>query len=630
MPDRTRSAPTPSAPTPSDAVPPRWDTSSLFPSPGSREFQSSHEALVADLARLTALYDRHDVRARDGGADRPADAGEVAAFEEVVAATNDLLERVRLVGAYLHAFTTTDATDDEAAGLQVQLQTELTDLVRLTKRFDAWVASLGPDELVARSAVAAEHRFPLERSTRAAAHQMSEVEESLAADLRLSGSLAWSRLHRDITSRLTADVEQIDGTVRTLPMSVVRGMATHPEPVVRRASYEAEQRAWKTVSVALAAAINGAKGEAVILNRRRGWNDALEPSLLANAVDRQTLEAMHTAVTESLPDFRRYLRAKALLLGHDGALPWWDLLAPVGHPGASAFSWDDALQRVDQSFGSYSASLAGLVRRATTERWIDAEPREGKVGGAFCMPVRDSESRVLLNFDGSFDSVQTLAHELGHAYHNSNLAGRSPLQRQTPMALAETASIFCETIVVEQGLAGAEPAERLVLLDTDLQGATQVVVDIHSRFLFETELCRKREQRTLSVDELSSLMLDCQRAAYGDVVEPLHPWMWAVKAHYFTAFYNWPYTFGLLFGIGLYARYRTAPDEFRSGYDDLLASTGLGDAATLAARFGIDVRSPEFWSTSLDVLRGRIEEVERMAGGTVDHPVDREAGPDER
>jgi oligoendopeptidase F len=213
--------------------------------------------------------------------------------------------------------------------------------------------------------------------------------------------------------------------------------------------------------------------------------------------------------------------------------------------------------------------------------------------------------------------VQTLAHELGHAYHNTNLGERTPLQRQTPMALAETASIFCETILVETALATTPPEGRLGLLDTDLQGACQVVVDIHSRFLFESDLYERRARQALSVTELNELMLDAQLRAYGQGLDPdaRHPYMWAVKGHYFTPFYNWPYTFGLLFGIGLYARYREDPDRFRSGYDDLLSSTGLEDAAGLASRFGIDVRSTGFWSSSLDVLRSRIEAFCGLADG---------------
>jgi oligoendopeptidase F len=263
------------------------------------------------------------------------------------------------------------------------------------------------------------------------------------------------------------------------------------------------------------------------------------------------------------------------------------------------------------------AIQAALAERAFTERWVDAEIRDGKRGGAYCMSVTADVSRVMMNFDGSLDSVTTLAHELGHAFHNVALADRTPIQRRTPMALAETASIFCETLLFEQSAAKVEEAgERAALLDVYLGGANQVVVDIHSRYLFESELCRRRRRTAVSVPDLNTIMLDAQEAAYGDGLDPehRHQYMWAVKPHYFTPFYNWPYTFGLLFGIGLYARYTEDPEGFRAGYTDLLAATGMADAAELTARFGFDVRDRAFWSSSLAVITRHIDDFERLAG----------------
>jgi oligoendopeptidase F len=324
---------------------------------------------------------------------------------------------------------------------------------------------------------------------------------------------------------------------------------------------------------------------------------------------------MTSAVVDALADFRRYFHAKAGWLGHAGGLPWWDLFAPVGN--AAPVAWHNAAALVRSSFGGYSERLRELADRAFAEQWIDAEIRDGKRSGAYCAGVEDDVSRVMMNFDGSNDSVSTLAHELGHAYHNVALADRTPLQKRTPMALAETASIFCETLMFQTAFAATDdPAARLSLLDTHLVGAAQVVVDIHSRFLFESELCRRRRRTVMSPNELSAMMLDAQDVAYGDGLDPSrrHPYMWAVKAHYFTPFYNWPYTYGLLFGIGLFARYTGDPDGFRAGYDDLLASTGMADAAMLAARFDIDVRSRAFWDTSLDTLRRHIDEYVTLTG----------------
>jgi oligoendopeptidase F len=279
------------------------------------------------------------------------------------------------------------------------------------------------------------------------------------------------------------------------------------------------------------------------------------------------------------------------------------------------YAWPDAEAFIHTQFGRYSERMAAFAEHSFREGWIDAEPRPGKEGGAFCTSVRPGESRVLMNYDFSFNSVSTLAHELGHAYHNLNLAERTPLQCDTPSTLAETASIFCETLSLEAALAEAAGAERLALLEASLQRDLLVVVDIHSRFLFEKAVFERRAHRELTPRELDELMLSAQRETYGDGLDRdlLHSKMWAVKGHYYgPTFYNYPYTFGLLFGLGLYSHYTKDPERFRVGYDALLSSTGLADAATLAARFGIDIHGLSFWRSSLDVIRARVAEFESL------------------
>jgi len=588
---------------------PHWDLTPFFPGLDSREFLGLNEEVASEVGRLQRRFDELGVR---GGDPIALDDAVVATADEVVESFNRLLSNMRRIGSYLYGHTSTDARNGDAAGALSRYQASVAPFATLDGRFDAWLARLDLAELTTRSTVAADHAYALQRGADAAKHQMTEEQEDLAAELSLTGGRAWAKLHGDLTARLTATV---DGEV--LPMSMVRGLATDPDPARREAAFHAELEAWETVTVPLSTALNAFKGEANVLNRRRGWTDSLDPALENNGVSREILAAMQGAVVESLPHWHRYLRAKARLMGHDGGLPWWDLIAPVGTP--KRFAWPEATAAIRSAFSGYSGRLAGLVDRAVDEAWIDAEPRGGKVGGAYCMSVTDGVSRVLCNFDGSFDSVQTLAHELGHAYHNVNLGERTPMQRSTPMALAETASIFCETIMVQAGLAATtdDADGRLALLDGDLSGACQVVVDIHSRFLFERALSAEREQGVVSVDRLRELMLDAQAEAYGDGVDPQwrHPDMWAVKGHYFTAYYNWPYTFGLLFGIGLYAEFQRDPDHFRAGYDDLLSATGLGDAATLAARFGIDVADRSFWAASLQVLVDRIDEFESAVDG---------------
>ncbi len=588
---------------------PRWDLNGLFPALDDRRFRAAMEEVTAGIDRMVARYDELGI-----DADAPHLAPEEAAAHaaSIIEATNALQSTIRPVTAYLHARITTDAFDDEAAAANGSLQTALVPLAALAPRWEGWLRTQEPGRFASLLPITDDHRHALDRAAAGAAHRMSAPEEHLAAELRPSGSAAWAKLHRDVTAGILVAADLPDGTV-TLPMSAIRGLATHADADVRRRAYDAELAAWRAHEVPLAAALNGAIGERVVLNRRRGWGSDLDAALFANAVDRATLDAMHEAVGDALPHFRRYLRAKAAALGRPGrALPWPDLLAPVGAQGGR-LPWDVAVARVRDAFAGYAPSLRDLADRAVSEAWIDAEARPGKVDGAYCLSVRPGESRVLMNFDGSTKSVQTLAHELGHAFHGLQLAERTPLQKATPMALAETASIFCETLLLDSLLRSVpadDPAARLAILDTDLQGATQIVVDIHSRFLFESALGQRRRARSLTPTELCDLMLDAQGTAYADGLDPevRHPYMWAVKGHYFTPFYNWPYTFGLLFGLGLFARYRDDADRFRRGYDDLLSRTGMADAVALAAAFGIDLHQPTFWAASLEVIRARVDD----------------------
>ena len=590
-----------------EPTPPRWDLTWISESLNSPKFTEREEAVGAQVARLQAHFDHNDIRAGDPLGNNEASAELLA---ETIDLLNSLIAEVREVRAAVAGMVSQDATDDLAATIGDRLRRTLTTPLNiLATRFDAFTARVDPEELALLNPTIADHLYPLNRSTTAARHQMSEAEESLAAELALTGGTAWVRLHGDIYGRLAGTMGTSSRAGETLPVTQLRALATDPDSEVRRAAFEAELDAWKSNSVSFAAALNSQKGETITLNRRRGWPDDLAPALFDNAIDATTLDAMTAEVAASLPDFRRYISTKAHVLGHaDGRLPWWDLLAPAEGAGSGETTWPEAIDRLGAAFATYAKPLERLAKKATDESWIDAEPRAGKAGGAFCMPIRGADSRILLTFDGSADAVQTLAHELGHAYHNSVLSDRTWMQRSTPRCLAETASIFCETLVVQSLIATAQGPERLALLETDLQGATQVVVDIHSRFLFETELYNRRAHDTLSVDEFCELMTRCQRSAYGEVVDPLHPWMWAVKAHYFTPYYNFPYTFGLLFGLGLYAQYQLDPEGFRQGYDDLLGATGLSDAATLASRFDIDITDRSFWKSSLDVLRSRIDD----------------------
>ncbi len=600
---------------------PHWDLSNVYPGLDSPQFQQAVDDLNRQADALEAYLDQHRItRATNGAAAHLAPLGAEAfttLVNGVIERTNALLILGGTLNAYVRSFVSTDSFNTGARRWLSQLEQIMVRIRRGQVRFQGWLgqyAALLPEAL-AQPGPAAEHAFFLHELAEQSRHLMSEPEESLAAELSLSGASAWSKLQGTVTSQLTVPFEH-NGHTQTLPVTALQNIMWHdPDPAVRRRAYEAELAAWQSAREPLAAALNGVKGAVVTLSQRRGYTDPLHEALTDSRLDRDTLDTMLGAMRESFPMFRRYLQAKARRLGQP-ALPWWDVHAPVvAHDqGERHFTFSEAQAFILEQFGRFAPSLSGLAQRAFTERWIDAEPRAGKRGGAFCMGLPAvKESRVLCNFDGSLDQLFTIAHELGHAYHNHCLRDKHPLQRVTPMTLAETASTFCETLVTDAALAAAAtPQEELSILETFLIGTTQVVVDITSRFLFEQEVFQRRAQAELSADDFCEIMLRCQQATYGDGLDPryLHPYMWTWKPHYYRSelsFYNYPYAFGLLFGIGLYAVYQQRGPAFVADYEALLASTGEAAPVDLAARFGIDIRQPEFWQASLALIGQRID-----------------------
>lgn len=589
---------------------PRWDLTAAFPSLESAEFEAGFRSLASRLDELERLFDAE-------GVGLPAEdtaATSVEAFDRVINELNAVLEANDMMDSYLFGFVSADSRNDLAQARTSELEIVGIQLSKLQTRFAAWVGTLDVEGLIADSEVAAAHAFPLRKTKQSAMHLMSPAEEALAAELDPSSGSAWVKLHGNLTSQIEVPIE-LDGEEQRLPMSEIRNLAAAPDRDTRRRAFEAELRAWEAAAGPLAAALNGIKGQVNTLTAKRGWNEPLDLALFDNNIDRTMLDALLAAARESFPDFRRYLRLKANAIGVP-ALAWYDLLAPVGE-SERTWQWPEATTFVAEQFGAYSDRMRALAQRAYDERWIDAGPRPGKVGGAFCMALVPGESRILTNFSSTYDGVQTLAHELGHAYHELNEARHTALQRDTPMVLAETASIFCETIVREAALVDAKPREQLFILEQSLQGSCGVVVDIISRFDFERRVFGARRERELSIAELNRFMLDAQRGTYGDGLDQahLHPYMWAVKGHYYdqhSSYYNYPYLFGLLFGLGLYVRYREEPEPFRQQYDDLLSWTGRASAAKLGERFGIDLSSVDFWRSSLDFVRADIDRFERL------------------
>jgi pepF/M3 family oligoendopeptidase len=590
--------------------PPRWDVSNIYPGLESPEFVAAIESLSSQAGRIENLFQEQVASA---GSDTAVP--ELASLVgEVISRFNEALELAGTIRAYIYAFVSTDSRDYLARKRFSEFQQLAVRLEKAGIQFQVWVGKLTPvlEQIIQADPTAREHAFFLRETAEQSRYLMSEAEESLAADLSLSGASGWSKLQGTLTSQLTVDFE-LEGEVKKLPLPALINLHSHPNEEVRRHAYEAELESLATLAEPLSACMNGVKGTAITLNERRGREDALHSAIDNARIDRPTLEAMIGAMEASLPTFWKYYQKKAERLGKE-LLPWWDIYAPVGSTSKD-LSYAEARQFILDNFEAFTPDLAEFAQMAFDRNWIDAEQREGKRGGAFCMGVPGvKESRILSNFDGSLDQVSTIAHELGHGYHNycAYRAGKRMLQQETPMTMAETASIMCETVVMQAVLEEtSSPEDELAILETMLIGDAQVIVDIYSRFLFEKEVFERRAQAELSADDLCAIMEKAQKAAYGEGIDEryLHKYMWTWKPHYYfthISFYNFPYAFGLLFGTGLYAIFRERGESFIPDYQQLLASTGEGVAADLAARFGINIRERKFWEDSLNVIAERI------------------------
>ena len=596
---------------------PHWDLDSLFPGPESPSFLRAWDQVAKSIDEIQTFFDQKGI----GGASPPPAGEEVAVVAWVLEHLNAVLTRYMTINAYLYGLITENTANESAQGKWSELQPKRVQLHVLERRLTAWLGQIDLDRVIEESEISAEHAYFLARSRDESAHLMPPEMEALAARLAVTGSSAWGKLHADVTSQIQVDCE-LHGERSTYPMTAIRNMAFDPDPEVRQAAYRAELEAWRTWQVPLAGALNSIKGEVNAVDNERHWSSALDRALFENHIDRKALEAMRSATEAAFPHFRRYLKIKARLLGRQ-QLPWSDLFAP---PPGEPPSWSFAESRefIRDQFSAFSPRLGLLAERAFNERWIDAEPRPGKVGGGFCMRVRGDESRILVNFAPNYDGMSTIAHELGHAYHNLDKAHRTMIQGETPMTLAETASTFCETIVQKAALDQVGPSEQIHILEAVLQGHCQLVVDIASRILFEEEIFERRAVRDLSAQEFCEVMTRAQMATYGEALDPdqLHPYMWAVKPHYYDAegsFYNFPYTFGFLFSLGLYARYQSAPKDFSLRYDDLLSRTGMRSAADLALEFGVDVADESFWRESLLVVQEDIERFEALVESGQQH-----------
>lgn len=566
-----------------------WTLEDLYPSFESQEFKQDVEAYKALKGKFESLPLEDSIEGI---------TQVVKLLEESTVLTGRLYN-------YIHLTLATDTTHETATQVEVQLAGVSADLQATYAKVSKFLGTIQTD--ITTDPFLAEYRYYFEEAKKDATHLLSDELEEVLAKMSISGGKAWSQLFDFMWSSAQGEYK---GEVVTL--SEIRGKAYDSDAEVRKSAYEAELKMYDAIKEPIAFSLNHIKKEVLTTSQLRGFESPLAHTLEASRMSRETLDALLEAIREYLPNFRKYLRHKAALLGHENGLPFYDLFAPVGN-SSRTFTVEESKDYLIENFKTFSADLAEMTEEFFDKHYIDFYPRKGKVGGAFCanLPMI-KQSRVLTNFTGSLSDVVTLAHELGHAYHGLHIENHRPLNQDYSMPVAETASTFNENIIMNTAIKEASDEEKIALIESQLQDTTQIIVDIYSRYLFESAVFENREQSFMFSKDLEEMMLSSQKEAYGDGLDQsyLHPYMWACKPHYYStglSFYNFPYAFGGLFSKGLYAIYQEQPEGFVEKYQELLRATTVSSVEDTAKVLGVDVSTPEFWKKALAEVAESIE-----------------------
>jgi len=593
---------------------PRWDMTNVYPGLDSAEFKEDRQKLGQMLVGLQRFVEEHHINPSSSlMSEDPKEIGAVCAAFLKDFNTASMLGITMLI--YLESLTNTDMFNEESKKAYSDMRSLIVNLDHLENvLFKGWIGMVGAmlPEIIDSHPLTKEHSFYLTEGAQLSKYMMSTEEEKLAGELSLNGSSAWYDLSQEVKSKLTWVVKDEQDQETVMTFGKIDGLREHHEEKMRRRGYEALTESLGSVEHVLAAALNGIKGTQLIEANHRNREDGLHDALDKSRIDRESLNAMWEAVKNTFPALRKFYLIKAKRLGKE-AIPFWDVKAPTSKI-TTQYTYPQAQKFVLENFSTFSDELAGLAKKAFDLNWVDVGPRKGKVGGAYdtALPGVD-ESRILLNYEENLDWVFTLAHELGHAFHDHCMKGKTIYQRRYPMTLAETASIMCETIVTNAAIQQAKTKdEELGILEASLNSALISIVDMYAAYIFEVEVFDRRAKGKLSAKDFCDLEDWSRAEAYGSALDENYrfQYSWARRPHLFLnelAFYNFPYTFGLLLGTGLYAVYQERGKDFVPQYIEFLSSAGMGTAADLAARFDMDLHSPTFWQGGLDVIVQRIE-----------------------
>lgn len=567
-----------------------WSLKEIYPSFESEEFQRDFERFSNFREVFNGLTLEDNLESIKAA---------ISALEEFSVLSSRL-------GNYINLTLTANTTDETANKYRTLFGNAYAALNSAYTKVYKFIGSVETD--ITADENLKDYEFYFAEAKQQYKHLLSDELEDVIAKFSISGGDGWEQLFEAMTSGVEGEFKG-----EKVTLSEIRNMAYDADAAVRKEAYETELKMYDTIKEPIAFALNNIKQQVLTETSLRGFESPLAQTLEASRMSRQTLDALLEAIREYLPQFRAYLKHKASLLGHENGLPFYDLFAPIGE-SSRRFTIEESKEFLLENFKGFSEDLADMTKEAYENNYIDFLPRKGKVGGAFCSNLPFiKQSRILTNFSGSLSDVVTIAHELGHAYHGLHIENHRVLNQEYSMPVAETASTFNENIVMNTVISEASDAEKVALLESQLQDTTQIIVDIYSRYLFEASVFENREKSFMFSKDLEQLMLDAQKEAYGDGLDPdaMHPYMWACKPHYYSSglsFYNFPYAFGGLFSKGLYAIYQEQPEGFVEKYQELLRATTVTSAEDTAKVLGVDVTDSAFWKKALAQVADNIEQ----------------------
>jgi oligoendopeptidase F len=580
--------------------PQSWDLDVLY------EGGSSSAAFLQELKGI-----EEDIMKLDAALLADADAA-VSDIAEMTELLQSILIRLRQSESFVSCLLAGNIRDSAASARNDNVKTLAAKFLGVLTRFDnklrglddgEWSAMLANEQL-------AEVAFNLNERRELAKKKMAPELEALVEDLAVDGYHGWGDYYNVIVSRAKFTDIGKDSEKHILSAGQMHNRLSDGDRKARQAAFAEWEREWSEQADLCAETLNRISGFRLKLYEKRGWESVLQDPLQINRMSEATLQAMWAAIQEGKQVLVAYLQRKAKLLGVD-KLDWHDVEAPIGS-ATKTITYDEAAAFIVEQFRTFSPELAEFSELAFREGWIEAEDRPGKRPGGFCTSFpKSGQTRIFMTFSGTASNVSTLAHELGHAYHQHVMNDLPALSQEYAMNVAETASTFAELIVSDRAFqAAVEPEEKLGLLEDKIQRSVAFFMNIHARFLFETRFYARRKEGLVSVEELNTLMEEAQREAYCDLLGEVHPHFWASKLHfYFTdvPFYNFPYTFGYLFSAGIYAKALKEGPEFKNQYVALLRDTGRMSVEQLAQEhLGVNVEEIDFWRdavalTSVDV-----------------------------